>query len=289
MHPDEHPVPESLVRTLLAGSFPEWAALKLSRVTSAGTDNAMFRLGEDLVVRLPKIGWAVKGIHHEYEWIPKLAPHLPFATPEPLALGHPAAGYPWPWAVYRWLEGTNPIANQVTHGVAEDIAELITALRAIRIPNPPTSTRGKPLATRDAMTREAIADLGGKVARKAVTEVWEKALAVPGWEGEPVWVHADLTPGNVLVRDGKVSAVIDFSLSGVGDPAADLGVAWNLLPAPARETFREALGDDDATWERGRALALSIALVQLRYYWDSNPPLVANSRHVIGEILAGPA
>ncbi|MEU4803307.1 aminoglycoside phosphotransferase family protein [Actinosynnema sp. NPDC023587] len=289
MHPDERPIPETLVRALLVDSFPAWAALGLTRVASAGTDNALYRLGEDMVVRLPRIGWAVDGIRHEHEWIPKLAPHLPIATPEPLGLGRPTAGFPWPWAVYRWLAGANPTTIEDPRGFGEDVAALVAALRGIRLANAPETGRGRPLATRDAMTREAIAGLGDRVDAKAVVEVWESALALPRWNGGPVWVHADLSPGNVLVRNGKLSAAIDFSAVGVGDPAADLPVAWNLLPPTARAAFREALGDDDATWQRGRALALSIALVQLQYYWDSNPTLAANSRHVVEEVLASRA
>ncbi len=296
MHPDEQTVTEPLVRALLAEQFPRWSALPLTRLESAGTDNAMFRLGADMVVRLPRIGWAVDSIRHEYEWLPKLAPHLPVAVPEPLALGrpvlgHPAGSYPWPWAVYRWLDGENPGTSPDPSGFAddvfaEDIAEFVMALRTTRLPNPPTAGRGRPLATRDAATRKAIADSGGRVDAAAVTEIWEQALAVPQWDGDPVWLHADLSPGNVLVRQGKLAAVLDFSTTGVGDPAADLTIAWNLLSGSARDRFRETLGDDDATWERGRALALSIALVQLPYYWDTNPALAANSRHVIAEVLA---
>ncbi|RKT56885.1 aminoglycoside phosphotransferase family protein [Saccharothrix australiensis] len=284
MHPDEPVIDPPLVRRLLAECFPRWADLPARRVASAGTDNAMFRLGEDLVARLPRIGWAVEGIAHECAWLPRLAPHLPVAVPEPLGLGRPAAGYPWPWAVLRWLDGENPV--EAPPGLAGDLAGFVSALRRVELPDPPAAGRGRPLATRDAPTREAIAALGDEVDAAAVTAVWESALAAPPWEGDPVWVHGDLSPGNVLVAGGRLSAVIDFSSCGVGDPAADLPVAWNLLPAAQRDEFRAALGVDDATWARGRGLALSIALIQLPYYRDTNPMLVANSRHVIGEVLA---
>ncbi|WP_433263730.1 aminoglycoside phosphotransferase family protein [Actinosynnema sp. CS-041913] len=284
MHPDEPTIDPPLVRRLLVERCPAWADLPLRRVRSAGTDNAMYRLGDDMVVRLPRVGWAVDSITHEYEWLSRLAPHLPVAVPEPLALGEPTADYPWPWAVYRWLDGENP--THVPPGFAQDIAGFVAELRGLRLPDPPVAGRGKPLATRDAATREAIDALGDRVDTAAVTAVWESALAAPPWDGDPVWVHADLSPGNVLVAEGKLSAVIDFSSTGVGDPAADLPVAWNLLPARDRAEFRAVLGDDDATWERGRGLALSIALIQLPYYWDTNPTLVANSWRVLGELLA---
>ncbi|MBC7270947.1 MAG: phosphotransferase, partial [Streptomyces sp.] len=147
-------------------------------------------------------------------------------------------------------------------------------------------SRGVPLATRDAPTRSAIAQLTGRTDTAGVTALWEEALRAPEYTGPPVWAHGDLSPGNVLVDGGRLSAVIDFGVAGVGDPAVDLIIAWNLLPAEARGTFRDAVGADDAEWARGRGWALSVSLIQLPYYWETNPPLAENSRHVIGELLA---
>ncbi|MEV0681341.1 aminoglycoside phosphotransferase family protein [Actinosynnema sp. NPDC050436] len=285
---EERPIPEPLVRLLLAESFPRWADLPLRRVASFGTDHVMYRLGGDMVVRLPKVDWAVEGVRHENRWLPELAPHLPVPVPEPLGLGRPAAGYPWPWAVHRWLEGANPEEVGEPRAFAEDVAAFIAAMRRVRLPGAPTTRRGDPLATRDEATRRAIADIADQVDVAGVTRAWETALAAPAWDGDPVWLHGDLSPGNVLVRDGRFGAVIDFSLSGVGDPAADLVVAWNLVPEEGRQALREALGDDDATWERGQGLALSIALVQLQY-WEHNPLLAGNSRHIIDQVMADAA
>ena len=139
---------------------------------------------------------------------------------------------------------------------------------------------------RDEPTRTAIAALRGTIDTDAVAEAWEEALDAPGWLGRPVWVHGDVAPGNLLVQDGKLTAVIDWGGLGVGDPACDLIVAWNLLPAETRSVFRTELGVDDATWARGRGWALSVALIQLPYYWETNTALAANARHVIGEVLA---
>jgi aminoglycoside phosphotransferase (APT) family kinase protein len=150
----------------------------------------------------------------------------------------------------------------------------------------PLAGRGEALAARDAATRAAIAASDGLVDIAAVTRIWDDALRIPAWEGPPTWMHADLSPGNLLVRDGRLAAVIDWGGAGIGDPTVDLIIAWNLLPASARRTFRDALGVDDDTWRRGRGWALSISLIQLPYYQHTNPGLAENSRHVISEVLA---
>lgn len=288
MHEDEADLDASVVRRLIAGQFPEWALLPAERLESSGTENAMFRLGTDLVVRLPRHPGAVADVTREQHWLPRLGPLLPVATPEPLGRGGPGAGFAWPWSVYRWLDGRNPVAGAVEEPgpLAEDLASFIGALRRIDAHGGPPNHRGVPLATRDAATREAIGRLAGRVDTAAVTARWEEALRAPEYTGPPLWAHADLSPGNVLVADGRLSAVIDFGTVGVGDPAVDLIVAWNLLPATARDAFRRAVGADDAEWARGRGWALSISLIQLPYYWETNPPLAENSRHVIREILA---
>ncbi|MGC2999106.1 aminoglycoside phosphotransferase family protein [Streptomyces sp. G35A] len=288
MRPDEVDIDAALVGRLVAGRFPRWAGLPVARLGSSGTENAMFRLGADLVVRLPRHPGAVEGVAHEQRWLPRLGPRLPFAAPEPLGHGTAGEGFPWPWSVYRWLDGANPVAGALEdpESLARDLAAFVTALRRIDATGGPAGTRGVPLVTRDVPTREAIALLAGRVDTDAVTDLWEEALAVPEHAGAPVWAHGDLSPGNVLVDGGRLAAVIDFGCVGVGDPAVDLIVAWNLLPSAVRGVFRDAVGADAAEWARGRGWALSISLIQLPFYWDTNPALAANSRHVIKEILA---
>jgi aminoglycoside phosphotransferase (APT) family kinase protein len=206
----------------------------------------------------------------------------------PIGRGRPAEGYPFSWSVCRWLDGENPAVDRLAEPrrLAHDLAAFVTALRRIDSADGPPCDRGQPLATRDAPTRAAIAELHGMIDTGAATAAWEEALLLPEWSGRPAWMHGDLAPGNVLVAHGRLSAVIDFAGVGVGDPSVDLIVAWNLLPAGARDTFRTALGADDATWRRGRGWALSIALIQLPYYRETNPVLAANARHVIREVLA---
>jgi aminoglycoside phosphotransferase (APT) family kinase protein len=288
MRPGEVDIDATTVGRLIAGRFPRWAGLPVERLDSSGTENAMFRLGANLVVRLPRHPGAVDDVAHELRWLPRLAPGLPVPVPEPLGRGEPGEGFPWPWSVYRWLDGRNPVVGAVEEPelLAEDLAAFVRALRRIDPRDGPPGYRGVPLASRDELTRAAIAQSDGRIDTGAVTRLWDEALRLPRHSAAPVWAHGDLMPGNVLVRDGRLSAVIDFGTAGVGDPAADLIVAWNLLPAGVRGTFRDAVGADDAEWARGRGWALSIALIALPYYRVTNPPVAENSRHVIGEILA---
>lgn len=284
MHADEVTVDPDLVARLIADQFPRWAGLPLTPVPSVGTDNAMVRLGDDLAVRLPRIGWAVHSVAREQRWLPRLAPLLPVAIPEPVALGEPGHGYPWPWSVYRWLPGANPTTG-AADALVDGIAEFVTALRATDTADAPANGRGVPLADRDTATRQAIAALGDRIDPRAVTAAWEQALRAPRWSGPPVWAHGDLAPGNLLTTDGRLTAVIDFGGIGVGDPACDLLVAWNLLTGDGRAALRAALRVDDAQWARGRGWALSVALVALPYYRDTNPALAAISRHVIAQVI----
>ncbi|OIK26220.1 aminoglycoside phosphotransferase family protein [Streptomyces malaysiense] len=288
MHADELGLDAPLVRRLITRRFPHWSALPVRRLASSGTENAMFRLGTELVVRLPRRPGAVPDLVHEGRWLPVLGPRLPVAVPEPVGTGEADEDFPWPWSVYRWLAGTSPVAGAVARPepLAEELGLFVRALRRVAAHGAPTGYRGGPLRERDEPTRAAVAELGDRVDAGAVTELWERALAAPAHDGPPRWAHGDLSPGNVLVDGGRLGAVIDFGCAGVGDPAVDLVPAWNLLPASVRGVFREAAGADDAEWARGRGWALSVALIQLPYYWDTNPALAQNSRHVIAGILA---
>jgi aminoglycoside phosphotransferase (APT) family kinase protein len=288
MHADELHTDVDLVRRLLKAQFPEWAGLPVERVSSSGTDNALYRLGDEKVVRLPLIAWARDGVEKDARWLSVLAPLLPVVVPELLGRGKPAASYPWEWGVYRWLEGENPLVEALAEpeALARDIAGFVQALRRVDLADAPASSRGEPLIERDDETRAAIAVLVGTIDTEAAAEVWDAALETAAWRGPPVWLHGDLLRGNLLLRDGRLAGVIDWSLLGLGDPAADLIVAWSVLPSEARDVFRAELGVDDATWARGRGLALSVALIQLPYYKDTNPELAANARHVITEALA---
>lgn len=292
MHPGMHPIDDDLVRRLVAGQFPQWAGSAVKRLPSGGTVNAMYRLGHDMVVRLPLVEGGADDVSRERTWLPRLAPRLPRPVPEVLGAGRPAEGYPWPWSVYRWLAGEHPKAGALNEPVllAEDLAEFVTAMRSTPLTGAPRAHRGGPVASLDAGTRAAIEELRGipqeDVDCDAASAVWEEALRAPGPDGPPVWLHADLMPGNLLVEGGRLAAVIDFGCAGAGDPACDLFPAWNLLPAEGRAAFREALAVDDATWIRGRGRTLSQALIALPYYRRTNPAMARNARHVIRTVLA---
>lgn len=288
MHADELDITTELVARLVAGQFPEWAGLQIRQVVSSGTVNAMFRLGDDKVVRLSRRPWDWDDTTMEHQWLPRLAPYLPVAIPAPVAEGQPSDEYPWKWSILRWLDGENPVAGHLSapDGLAADLAEFVRAFRRIDLPDGPRAYRGGPLALLDTPTRAGIKQLHGMVDTDGVTALWEAALEAPAWDGPPSWVHADLLPSNLLTVDGRLSGVIDFATAGIGDPACDLMVAWNLLPANVRGTFRSAVGADDAAWARGRGRALSMSVIGLPYYKDTSPAIAALFRHTIDEVIA---
>jgi aminoglycoside phosphotransferase (APT) family kinase protein len=292
MHVDEVDTSVALVRRLLATQFPRWADLPLEPVRSAGTDNAIYRLGDDLALRLPRIHWATGQIAKEREWLPQLAPLLPLAIPAQVAVGRPGEGYPWQWGVYEWLEGENATLDRIADPcqAARDLAGFIAALQQIDTSGAPLAAdhnlRGAPLTTRDRATREAIAALRGMIDADAAMAVWDDALRAPAWGRAPVWFHGDLLPGNLLFRQGRLRAVIDFSGLGAGDPACDMMIAWALFSGESRDAFRAALAVDDATWARGRGHALSQAAIFIPYYLHTNPLGVRNARHQLDQVLA---
>lgn len=292
MHADEVDTDPELVRRLLAGQFPQWADLPIQPVPSSGTENALYRIGEDMVARLPRRKWG-RTLEKEQRWLPRLAPHLPLAVPLPLAVGVPADGYPFAWSVYTWLEGEDATVQRVTDQsrLATDLAQFVAALQRIDAAGgPPPGDhnfhRGVPLASRDEGTRTAIATMGEAIDGDPVTAAWEAALCAPEWERPPVWIHGDLDSRNFLVENGRLCAVIDFGGLSVGDPACDVMVAWKAFSANARDVFRGALSVDEATWARARGWALSQALIALAYYTlETNPVLVIEARRWLVEVL----
>jgi aminoglycoside phosphotransferase (APT) family kinase protein len=291
MHPDELPTSAALVRRLVADQFPEWSELPVERVASFGTDHALYRLGTELVARLPRREVNEGSLKNERRWLPQLAPHLPLAVPAPLAEGQPGLGYPFEWSVYRWLEGEPADQAAIAVGAAEDLAAFISALHSIDAtgapgPGPHNAFRGQPLADRDDSTRASIDTLRSEIDAGAATAAWEEALGAPAWNRAPVWHHGDLDVRNLLVTDSRLSGVIDFGCLGAGDPACDVAVAWKVLPARERTAFREALAVDDATWMRGRGWVVSQAVNALSYYTlENNRVLVLEARRWLEEVL----
>ncbi|MCR6689980.1 aminoglycoside phosphotransferase family protein [Cellulomonas sp.] len=286
MHDDELDLGPELVRGLLADQVPHLAHLPVARAASSGTDHAIFRLGDALAVRMPRIAWAAGVPEQEATWLPRLLGHLPVTTPALVAAGRPGRGYPWSWTVVTWVPGDNPVVGALRDPLrlAEELAALVRALRELELED--GTPYGLTLQERDEQVRRDLTALAGQIDTAAVARVWEHALEHGRWDGRRTWCHRDLAPGNLLLTHGRLTGVVDAGGFGRADPAFDLGVAWNLLPASARPVLRHGVGADDATWIRARAHALAQALVQLPYYRDRNPALAANARHVIREVLA---
>ena len=292
MHVDEIDTDALLVRRLISGQFLHWACLSIDPVRSAGTDNALYRLGNDKVIRLPRTESAAAQVDKEHRWLPTLAPLLTMPIPVPLAKGAPGEGYPWHWSIYSWLEGETAASGCLADlcQAAMDLAEFVAALQRIDPTGGPTAGphnfyRGVPLATRDTATRAAISALRGTLDAAAATSAWDAALQAAAWNERAVWIHGDLQPENLLAQHGRLSAVIDFGSLAVGDPACDLMVAWNLLSVESRDVFRTALRVDEATWARGRGWALSFGLIALPYYQAKNPAIARIARYSIDEVL----
>ncbi len=287
LHDDEVPVDDALVRRLLRAQLPELADLPLARVDSAGTVNAIYRLlGTDLTVRLPRAERFATEPLKELEWLGVLAPRLTLAVPEAVAHGVPGEGYPFHWAVVRWIEGDvyDPALVASEADVAEALAGFVRGLRAVDVAGVPES--GRPaLDTVEHVVAKSLREAADLVDADRALQAWGRALEAPAWDGTPTWRHCDLIPPNLLVRDGRLAAVIDFGMAGAGDPAIDVIPAWAVLDAPARAVFRAALEVDDGTWARDRGIALLQAALILPYYRATNSGLVRVAQRTIARVL----
>jgi aminoglycoside phosphotransferase (APT) family kinase protein len=288
LHDGEVDIDPGLVGRLVATQFPELAGLPVRAVFSTGTVNAIYRLGDQLYVRLPRLREWADGVDREWHWLPRLAPRLSLRVPEPIGRGQPTSSYPFPWTICRWIEG-QPYADALVDDerqAAGDLARFVAELRRVDPAGAPRSGR-QPLRELDVGTRAAISASGAVIDRDAATAAWERALEAPAWDGTPVWIHSDLLRPNLLVRGGRLHAVIDFGAVGVGDPATDVIAAWSVFGPAGRATFRAALDVDDGTWERARGIALHQAAAIIPYYAETNPGFVALARRTVEEILAG--
>ena len=285
-------VSPELVRRLLAAQQPDLAHLPV-RLIAHGWDNLMYRLGDELAVRLPRRAAAARLIVHEQRWLPVVAPRLPLPVPAPVRAGRAAPGYPWPWSIVPFLPGQlaarEPPADPA--GAAVGLGRFLAALHVPAPEDAPVNrNRGVPLAERTAVVAENLGIVGSMVDRGAALRAWRAALAAPAWGGAPVWLHGDLHPANILVHRGRISSVIDFGDITAGDPAADLSVAWMLLPADCRGDFRDAYravgghAEGDDTWARARGWALALSLAFLAHSAD-NPVIAAIGRRTIGAVL----
>lgn len=283
-----------LARRLIASQFPHPADLPITPVAESGVDNRTFRLGDGLSVRLPAAERYAHQVEKEHRWLPALAEQLPLPIPEAVAKGEPGNGYPWRWSIYRWLPGatvaSEPVADM--ESLAADLGAFLAALHRVDPTGGPPSTDRNwfraNAAARDVQTRAAITILDGVIDTSAAFEVWDAARGAPPAES-PVWIHGDVRAGNLLVDEGRLSAVIDFGCCGIADPAFDLEIAWDLLSGASRATFREQLQLDDATWARARGWKLWATSRALVEGLETGADWVESLQQVIAEVLSDPS
>lgn len=284
-------IDKTLVEKLIITQFPQWRNLPISAVANSGWDNRSFHLGDDMLVRLPSAPEYAMQVAKEQYWLPKLATCLPLLIPTPLAIGKPTVEYPYAWSIYRWIDGETVAASHTLNleELAIDLAEFLMALQKINTHNAPSPGvhnfhRGGDLAIYDKETKQALSLLKGIINTELAHYIWQSATATK-WTKAPVWIHGDISPGNLLVRNGKLAAVIDFGLIASGDPACDLAIAWTLFKGKCRERLRETLNLDAATWLRGAGWALWKALIIMSGMANSNSVEINQSPYVLNEIL----
>ena len=286
MHAGEADIRAGLVERLVAAQFPRYAGLAVRPVRSAGTVNAIYRLGDDLCVRLPRLRRYAAALEREWRWLPALAPALPLRVPAPVGLGEPDAWFPHRWAVYDWIDGQpyeDGLADEAA--AAAGLGRFVAALRQVPLADGAPRAGRRPLRELDAGTRSAIEAAADVIDRRAAAAAWDLALAAPAWDGPPAWIHTDLLRPNLLVSGGRLSAVIDWGGTGIGDPAADVVPAWSVFGAAGRAAFRAVLDVDDGTWHRARGYALHQAALIIPYYAETNPEFAAQAVRTVREVV----
>jgi aminoglycoside phosphotransferase (APT) family kinase protein len=287
LHEGEVDLDEGLVARLVAAQFPALAELPVRAVESTGTVNAIYRIGTTLCARLPRIEKWVRSLSNELRWLPALAPCLSLRIPEPVERGRPTSEYPFPWAIYRWIDGdpySDPLVADEREAAA-DLARFVLELRRIDPAGAPPGGR-RPLGELHAVTRAAIESSRGEIDVVAAAAAWERALDAPAWSGTPAWIHTDLLRPNLLVRRGRLCAVLDFGMAGVGDPAFDVIPAWSVFGPSGRGAFRALLDVEEGVWRRARGYALHQAALIIPYYARTNPAFVALAKRTVEQVLA---
>jgi aminoglycoside phosphotransferase (APT) family kinase protein len=286
MHAGQLTVTTALVEDLIEDQFPDWRSLAVRPVPSHGTVNALFRIGDDLVARLPLVATDRSELEGEAEAARRLRAISPYPTPEPIAIGEPSGSYPQAWTVYTWLDGTIAYDAPVAIPFAEDLARFVRALRA-----EPTggrtftgTWRGGVLTSQDSWVADCLERSRGMIDVDALSALWADLRTTPRTEPD-VWTHRDLMPGNLLVKDGRLAGVIDVGTFTVSDPAMDLQPAWNLFDPATRAAFRAALGSDDAEWRRGMGWSFAQAVGCLWYYVETNPVMSRTAHHTLTALL----
>ncbi len=284
-------IDSTLAGSLIATQFPLWKNLSIRPVKHGGWDNKTFHLGMDMTIRMPTTREYALQVEKEQKWLPKLAPFLPLSIPQPVAIGEPGHGYPWKWSIYRWIEGD--IASVATttnsNNFASTLAQFLIALQQIDTTNGPLPGehnffRGGKVATYDTEVRRALIALKDNIDVNTAIDVWETAL-LTSWQKTPVWIHGDVSAGNLLVQQGHLHAVIDFGMLGIGDPACDLATAWTLFDGESQTVFREEMAMDENSWSRGRGWALWKALVEASGISKTNTQTKQSAMNTIQKVL----
>lgn len=285
-------IDSTLVRKLIDSQFPQWKHLEVKPVARSGWDNRTFHLGDTMLVRMPSAAEYEQKVEIEQYWLPILAPLLPLQIPTPIEMGRPGSGYPWNWSIYRWIEGETAAQAQITDTIkfAKDLAQFLIALHKIDptngpVPGPHNFYRGGSLHVYDVQTRQALIILKDKIDVTVATQIWEIALATT-WNKPPVWVHGDISLGNLLVQNGKLSAVLDFGGLAIGDPACDLAIAWTFFKGESREVFRTILNLDEGILARGRGWTLWKALIVAAGICETNNIEGKDCWRIIDEVIS---
>ncbi|MFJ7887366.1 aminoglycoside phosphotransferase family protein [Lysinibacillus xylanilyticus] len=280
-----------LVSKLINNQFPEWSNLEIKPVKKSGNDNKTFHLGNSMSVRLPSDEEYVPQVEKEQKWLPILAKHLSTPISEPLAKGEPSGDYPHPWSVNKWLDGEIVTIENIDdpNQFANELGGFLVELQSIDVSGGPLAGehnfyRGGDIVVYDDECRDAINNNVTTFNKHSLEEIWELALASK-WAGEPVWVHGDIAPGNILIKNGKLRAVIDFGILGVGDPSCDAAMAWTFFDDRSRKTFKNALNFDEETWNRARGWALWKALITYDYNKQSNKAVADEQCNIINVII----
>lgn len=282
-----------LAHKLIAKQFPEYNNLQITEVEKQGHDNRTFRLGEEMLIRLPSAEGYIRQVEKEHKWLPILAPNLPLPIPQPIAIGKPSADYPWIWSIYKWLDGKSAnsieLDDEILNTIALDLANFLNEFHKFAPKDAPPPGlhnwwRAAHTSSYDSETSALIIKLRHLVDEGMAKALWDKAIASK-WSKDPVWVHGDVASGNILVKDNRLSAVIDFGCMGIGDPACDLTIAWTFFKNKSRESFRSSMNLDPGTWDRARGWALWKALYELSQVKDKSSPEAAKQIQIINDVL----
>src|SRR3990167_181520 len=294
MKQNKFDVSVSLIKNLIFEQFSQWKNLPIKEVEVQGWDNRTFRLGSEMLIRMPSAECYAVKVEKEQKWLPILAKHLSIKIPEPIAMGKPSKDYPWNWSIYKWIEGksanTLNVNEKDLENIAKQVDQFLNELHKIDTAGAPSPGkhnfyRGGDLSVYDKETRSAIEKLKTFISAENVLKVWEKALG-SAWNKNPIWIHGDLSAGNILIQNNRLVGIIDFGGTAVGDPACDLVIAWTFLKNKSRKIFKANVNLDNDTWTRARGWALWKAVITLDSLKYKTSLEAFEQKNIIEEIIS---